>query len=310
MGAADDFIHSFFKLHPHLQSGQLSLDELNRLMAIHQNQINNRPLADFDSVSPSQMDVLLNQPLSDRCILQIREHVNNHFSQVPLLRLSDLLIGQIYHEGSLKLTTKGNLPVRVCELLYNQHLISWKYMAYAKRILEEEIPYLWPLKHYLLSEGIVKKRGNTLSLTQKGEKFRIQSDSHRFENLLLFFGSTFHWGNFYDYPDEGRYGQLGWAFSLVLLARYADQPRSSQFYSLKLMQAFEKQLWENHQAGIQNPAVADFHLVYDIRFVESFAHWFGLVNIERKNDQGISFFDQLTITKTNLFDSIFVLTDK
>ena len=87
-------------------------------------------------------------------------------------------------------------------------------MTYAKRIMEEEIPYIWPLKHYLLSEGIVKKHGNTLLLTRKGEKFRMQSDRHRCENLLLFFGLKFPWGNFYDFPDEGRYGQLGWSFSL------------------------------------------------------------------------------------------------
>ena len=51
-------------------------------------------------------------------------------------------------------------------------------------------------------------------------------------------------------------------------------------------------------------------MVYDLRFGESFAHWFGLVNIETENDLKISFFDQLAILKTYLFDHLFVLTEK
>jgi hypothetical protein len=133
MGAADDFINSFFKLNPHLKSGQVSMDELNRLLSHHQNEINSRPLPDFDAISPAQMSVLLHQPLSQGCILQIKENLNDDFGQVPLLRLSDLLISQICNAGNLKLTTKGNLPVRICELLYNQQLINWKYMWHTQK---------------------------------------------------------------------------------------------------------------------------------------------------------------------------------
>ena len=273
---ADDFINSFFELNPQAQSGTLSLDELNILMGKHQAEINNRPLSDFDGISPSQMAFLLNQPLSPECILQIKDHCNDALGQIPLLRLSDLLIEQIHNVGSLKLTSRGNLPVRLCEFLHDQQLITWKYMANVKRILEEEIPYLWPLKQYLLHEGIIKKSNNTLSLTKTGEKFIMKSNRYRFENLLIFFGSKFHWGNLYDFPDNGRYGQLGWAFSLVLLAKYGKLPRKSEFYGHKLIQAFERELWDNRQVISYQEAAADFHFAYDVRFFESFAHWFGL----------------------------------
>lgn len=96
---------------------------------------------------------------------------------------------------------------------------------------------------------------------------------------------------------------------VVLLGKYGNKPRNSPIYSVKLMQAFEKELWENHKVGTQNTDIDDIYLVYDIRFVESFASWFGLVEIKKEKDLGLSYFDQLTISKTNLFDKLLELND-
>lgn len=178
-------------------------------------------------------------------------------------------------------------------------------MEYVRRITEDEIPYLWPLKKYLLDEGIIKKRNNTLSLTKHGEKLMEVPKAIRFIGLLTYFTGRFHWGNFYRLQDNGKSSNLGWAYSLVLLSKYGNRSNRSVFYSFKLIRAFEKELWDAHQKDMTTKACDDYHSAYAVRFFEYFANWFGLVNIERTKDYRVPLSDQLKITKSNLFDHLF-----
>lgn len=305
MSVAEDFFQSFLKQYPQAKGGELSVEELNKLIAEFQHTTNNEPTHDFNGLSPAQMHVLLYDPLSYNCLLQIESSNDQSLQQVPLLQLAELLIKEIHNAGKLKLTDKGNLPVRICELLFNQQLIRWEYMEYLTRIREEDIPYIWPLKQYLMDQGIVKKQGNALSLTKYGEKFMNQGLDIRLINLILFFGRRFHWGNFYNIHDGGKCGQLGWAYSLWLLQKYGDKPKESEFYSQKLIQAFEKELLVQNKTKEQQERVIQYHRAYAVRFFDSFANWFGLVNIERKKDLTISFFDRLIVTKSPLLDRLF-----
>ncbi len=302
MGIAEDFLNAFFAAHPHEKSGNLSMKELQALMAEFQKKVNNDGLEDFDGLSPEQMGSLLYSPFKPGSIIHFREGLDAHVNDAPFFQLSELLLHEIKQAGNVKLTKKGNLPVGICKLLYDQNLISWHYMKYVKRIQEDEIPYIWPLKQYLLDERIVKKRSNMLSLTKEGEKLLDDQISTRFIRLFLYLASKFHWGNFYRLDDGGKCGQLGWAYSLALLGKYGDQALPAKFYSLKVMRAFEKEMWEDEINGFE---AGDYHYTYQVRFFENFADWFGLVNIERKRDLSISYFDQLTITKSALFDKLF-----
>lgn len=307
MDISNNFMNSFFAAYPQAQSGKLSMDELNKLMAEYQRKMNHTPIADFDGLSSEQMTVLLHGPFTADGVIQFSKDIEDYLDQVPLFKLSELLISKISENGTLKLTVKGNLPVRLCELLYNQNLIKWEYMDYVKRITEEEIPYIWPLKQYLLDEGIIKKRNNTLSLTRHGEKLMQAPKAVRFNKLLTYFTSSFHWGNFYDIQDDGKCGNLGWAYSLVLLSKYGTTPHSGEFYSLKLIRAFEKELWDIHQKNTTSKASEEHHSAYSVRFFECFANWFGLVNIEQRKDYTISLSNRLTITKSSLFDHLFAV---
>lgn len=308
MGAAEDFFQSFLKHYPQANSGKLSIEELNKLLAEFQNKINYDPIDDFNGLSSTQMHVLLYHPLSADCVLQCRGSNDQYLQEVPLFRLAELLINEIGSAGKLKLTDKGNLPVRVCELLFNQRLITWEYMDYLTRMREEEIPYIPPLKQYLLGEGIVKKQRNALSVTQHGEKLMRQDKGVRFKNLVLFFGSRFHWGNFYNIPDRGVYGQLGWAYSLWLLQKYGDRPTESKFYSQKLIEAFEKEWRVQNKTDELQQRIAQYHQAYAVRFFDCFANWLGLVKIERKKELRVSYFDRLIVSKSELFDNLFTST--
>ncbi len=107
-----------------------------------------------------------------------------------------------------------------------------------------------------------------MSLTKKGEKLLESPKSVRFIRVFRYLTSRFHWGNFHRLDDSGKSGQLGWAYSLALLAKYGDQGLPSEFYSLKLMRAFEKALWGDDQTGVE---ARDYHYAYESRFFESFA---------------------------------------
>ena len=304
MGQADDFLSSFYAYYPKAKAGQLTLDELNRCMKEHQERLNNRPIDDFDGISPNQMLVLQREGLSDQCVLGFKPSIDQFIDHVPLFKLSELLLQTISQAGQLKLTVKGNLPVKVCEQLFNLQLIKWPYMEYVKRIREEEIPYLWPLKQYLLDEGIAKKRGNALSLTKYGEKLLFGPATARFKTLFFFFTGRFNWNNLYDIDDNGWCGQFGWAYSLLLLSRYGSAPLENEFYGTKHMIAFQKQLYEKRKEPQYKESITLYHRAYAIRFMENFADWFGLVNIERRKNLQISFFDQFIITKSTLFDNL------
>jgi hypothetical protein len=308
MGTADDFLSSFLKQYPQAANGNLSMEELNNLMAEYQRKMNSEPLDDFDGLSPEEMTVLLHAPFTPGAILQFGKGMEDHLDKVPIFKLSELLLAEIRNAGTLKLTPKGNLPVRICELLYHQDLIKWKYQVYVKKVTEDEIPYLWPLKQHLLNQGIVKKRNNALSLTKLGEKFMGDTKTIRFTSLLNYFTSSFHWGNFHGLQDDGKCGNLGWAYSLVLLSKYGGKPEKSEFYSFKLIRAFEQELWNAHQNLLELKAIEDHHHAYEARFFECFANWFGLVNIERERSLNMSFIDQLTITKSPLFDRLYEVT--
>jgi hypothetical protein len=305
MGVADDFLQSLLKSHPEIATGKLGVDQLDKLISSHQDKVNNTGLEDFDGLSPEQMNSLLHTPLSPGSLLTMKGDIEGYLDKVPLFKLSELLLSEIQRAKELKLTVRGNLPVRICELLYSQDLIQWKYMKYVKRIREEDIPYIWPLKQYLLDTGILKKRNNSLSLTKQGEMFLKGPAVPRFRSLFNYFSSQFHWGNFFDLEDDGKCGQLGWAYSLVLLSRYGSEPHESKFYALKWMRAFEKGLWQAHLEGDERESLAYYHRAYTVRFFECFGNWLGLVNIETKRSAEHVFLDEVHITKSVLFDQLF-----
>lgn len=302
MGAADDFMRSLLASHPEVKFGKLSKDQLDKLISQHQDKVNKTGVEDFDRLSPEQMHSLLHTPFEPGSLISIKGDINRHLDKVPLFKLSELLLSEVRNGKELKLTTRGNLPIRVCELLHSQDLIKWEYMQYVKRVREEDIPYLWPLKQYLLDTGNVKKRNNRLSLTKQGEKFMQGPAALRFKTLFHYFSSEFHWGNFYDLEDDGKCGQLGWAYSLLLVSRYGTKPRESEFYSLKWIRAFEKGLYD--QAGKEKQEIASYHWAYAIRFFECFGNWFGLVNIERRPALENAFMKEMFITKSELFDQL------
>lgn len=297
MGKAKDLMDAFWERYPEAKTGKLSLEEINQLLTKFQHKINNSPVEDFDGLSPKQMNQLLYYPLLNESILQFQKLDDATINQVPLFTLAEILLNEIKNKGKIKLTTKGNLPMYICNLLHIQNLIKWEYMEMNKIFNEDVVPYIWPLKQYLLDEGLVKKQNNSLSLTKKGNVYLTVNKEIQFKQLFNYFANKFHWGNFYDTSLSFKCGQLGWAFSLLLVYKYGDKTRETSYYSHWLYKAF----------GDENLDIENYDRVYSIRFFEYFCTWFGLIQYEIIKNKNPYMYNICLVTKTKLFEKLFIL---
>lgn len=174
---------------------------------------------------------------------------------------------------------------------------------YFVRVMEDEIPYIWPLKQFLLNQGLIKKRNNSLSVTKRGKKAIAEPKFLLFFELFIYMTERFHWANFYRVDDDGQVGQLGWAYSLLQLFRHGSVSRDSSFYSEKWIKAFghipsndpyAREGWE--------------HYAFRVRFFENFAEWFGLVELT-KESVPVRFRDDLLVKRSNLLTYLFEIKD-
>ena len=291
MNKSNSFLDDFFEQNPEAKSGKLSLEEINKRLFHYQQQQNNKAIEDFDGLSPLQMNDLLYHPLSPNSILQLREAEEEDLKKVPFFQLAESLLKLIQVAGKLKLTPKGNLTIDVCKFLTQQNLIQWKYQQYIKRISEESIPFVGVLKFYLLQDGLVKKQHNHLSITKRGITHLAKPISIRFRDLLSFFTGKLAWNSLYDPYGYEQCGQFGWAFSMVLVAKYGQEARSSEFYSEIVYGAF----------GHKYATKGEHNVLYNARFFEYFMDWFGFIQLESIRGQ----YNNYLVTKTALFDKIF-----
>lgn len=285
----------FLKENPEAGMGTLSLEEINLRMAQYVSQRNAKPQSDLEGLSPIQMHTLMYDPFeSESPLMWIADQNEEDIGQVPLLVLLDLLMVEIQRTGEVKLTAKGNLPVALCTLLVEQNLIEHRYWMSRGKPTEDKIPYLWPLKEFILVEKLVKKRHQKLSLTKKGTGLMQLPNSDRLRIFISYFTEQFHWGNLYHLEDDGHYGQMGVWYSLWLLVKYGDERREASFYLERWRKVFDRSSAPNH--------ITEY--AYFIRFFDSFCRWFGLARVEERNTPG-QFDTVFLVEKPDLLGKIF-----
>lgn len=303
MGFADDIMQEFLAAHPDAAKGRWSQQELNQKLNTFMQNRNRKPVAAFDGLSSEQMHLLLNDPFGQLSI--IRRHsapADAVMDQAPFFCLIEGLYG-ILSNGPLKLTSKGNLPLSVCNELYERKLLVQDDIekGYTKKISEDNVVFIRALKACILISPDVKKRGNALSLTQSGLKSLQKERNVRFWQVFDTYTTRFNWG-YLDQADS-QAGHFGWAYSIYLLHRYGAQEREAGFYASKVMQAFP-----HLQEPVQSSRLPGFTLeperIYRWRFFEQFASWFGLTKLDQ--DPKDALFDrQLLLRKSPVFGNFF-----
>ncbi len=101
------------------------------------------------------------------------------FEEVPVLRQVLCLCRFIHDEnGRLKLTPKGNLPLKVVKEMYEAGIRDWYFEEYPRqRIQEDEARFVRIARDLATKAGIVRKRNNALVMTRKGEELLLDKQA-------------------------------------------------------------------------------------------------------------------------------------
>ncbi|MHA4739615.1 histone H3/H4 domain-containing protein [Dyadobacter sp. MSC1_007] len=302
MGFADDIMKEFMAAYPEAVKGRWTQQELNQKLNSFMQAQNQKPLAAFDGLSAMQMHALLNNPFGQASVIRRQQVLTDAvINQIPFFRLIEILYN-ILSKGPIKLTTKGNLPLSVCGELYKQKLLKDDDIekGYAKKISEDNVAFIQALKACLLIGPDVKKRGNVLTLTKSGQKTLSKRRDVWFWELFDIYTTRFNWG-YLDLADT-QAGHFGWAYSLYLVHRYGAQEVKASFYAAKVMQAFphlQQPIPSGHPGFTLDPG-----LVYQWRFIEKFAAWFGLIELEQASIDAI-YEGRVLLRKSPVFGQLF-----
>lgn len=105
-----------------------SRDELEGFLGREQRSMNDAPVADFEGVSPAQMQRLLDGTIdSIPEIVAMTDAVPDDAAlEVPVIRQVRWFLGYLAdHDGEVKLTGRGNLPRAMCARFLDEHVSWW-----------------------------------------------------------------------------------------------------------------------------------------------------------------------------------------
>ncbi|TVP42768.1 MAG: hypothetical protein EA341_19210 [Mongoliibacter sp.] len=278
----------------------MDLEELNQQLAKLMEEQNRRAVPEFEGYSPYEMNNILHDTFGTNSPIQLQKLSSEGYDQIPMLQQVKYLGSIIDKSGSLKLTAKGFLPTKIVAELYAQEFIKDDFIddAHYKLYKETDSNSIHLTRILIELTGIAKKRLGKLSLTKNGQKV-LKDDFELFKLLFDTFRNKFNWGYFDGY-DERPIGPLGFGFTLILLSKYGEKPRSDIFYAEKYLKAFPA-LLEGINPGYTT--VEDYAAsCYSIRTFDRFMDYFGLVALEK---EGAIIKRIVNVQKTPLLDKLF-----
>lgn len=258
------------------------------------------PLDDFQGFSSHQMERLLKRPFDSPETVSFSPALGREID-APVLLLFNLLIQACGEEG-LKVTANGNLPRDFCREAHK----GWRWKGYRelwgiRQVMKEaDFPELDIMRHLAGWSGLIYKRNNRFQLTRKCRKMLALPDQTEiYLELMKTHILKYDWGFEDLYPDF-HIIQLSILFSLFLLQKYGSEFRNSAFYTGKFLRAFPAVLRE--ASGGYGSAERELTCCYQIRTLERFAEYFGLVEI--RSEARISDHEHEMVRKLPLLDKL------
>lgn len=216
------------------------------------------------------MHVLLSDPRGPESLLGLQQELtDSQLDQIPFFGLMEVLYNHLLNNQSIKLTSTGNLPLTLCQDLYERKLLIQDDIerGITRKISEDNVHVLQALKICLSLSPYVKKQHNVLLSTKRGKQAMSQQRYVRFRQILQDYTLRFNWAYLDDTQTQA--GQFGWAYSRYLVDRYGSEWRDTDFYAGKVQQAFPH-LREPIPSGRLSGCWLAFERVYRWRFVEQF----------------------------------------
>lgn len=270
---------------------------------------NNIPIDDFLGLTPAEVHYLLYDTFSSDSPVQLRNDIDdNTLDQIPLFRIAEEYLKIVQRNKEIKLTPLGALPQKIVIELYNKKfLLHESYETGSIKLYSEQ--YLRTILSARLTveiAGLTKKTNNKITLTKQGANLLETNNRLQiFKTFFEAFTNKFFWG-FNDRYADDYIGQLGWAFSVILLNKFGDKPRTTKFYTEKYLKAFPYFANQYKHTGLMKPEDAINHC-YSVRTFERFFLWFGFVVVNKQKN-----FLQIetdTFQKTSLIESVFKIKE-
>lgn len=246
----------------------------------------------FDGLSAAQMNQLLYHPLSAGSVVQWAEHISEaDAAGCFFVQAVDELLDRLA-TADLKLTTKGNLPLKVVNDWYGRFVARYGKSTYAPDQCRSEDD--WPLVtavRMLTDElGWTKQRSGKLSLTKRGKKIRQASAAERLRLLFEIAPGAF---NFEYHAKAYRFGaapeggilQQFTGFVLYQLIRRGERWRPVSDYCERFRTAFPT-LLATFDFEERLGAEIQLDRTYERTFLETMLHWFGLVKLRNDDPAG------------------------
>jgi len=263
------------------------------------NERNHRGIADFEWYSPFEMHHILYDPLGEHSPIELRRVTDAEYENIPILNQIKLAAKIISRSGELKLTPKGNFPLKIVEEIYEKGLVKRDFVEGSGfKIRSEEDVFSINLTRILMEIAkLTKKRHGKLSLTKSGEK-KLSDNHELLRMILLDFMQKFNWAYHDAFPNESI-GRIGCGFSLLLLSKYGAEKRESLFYAEKYFSAFPKLMpVKDNFFGAEDRRA---FRCYAIRTFEHFMEYFGFIAMSRR---GKFPFDDMYIVKSDVFNAL------
>jgi len=244
---------------------------------------NNSPVDDFLGLSPEEMYNLLYFTFGDKSIIKFRDDIDDKtLDQIPLFRIAEEYLKIIQRDKQVKLTPLGSLPKKLMVEIYNKRLLL-------EELVENDISKLWREKNSISIRsarfatelaGFVRKANGKLTLTKKATKLlEANKRNQLFRQFFQAFTDNFLWSYNDGYPEQ-PIGQLGWAFSVIMLDKYGDRPQTVGFYADKYLKVFPEFI-TFFRPDYSTPE-RQFFRCYGIRTFERFLLWFGFVTVDKQ----------------------------
>jgi hypothetical protein len=244
---------------------------------------NNGPLDDFSGLSPTEIHHLLYDTFGDKSPVQFRDNIDDKtLDQIPLFRITEEYLKIIYRDKQIKLTPLGALPKKAIVELYNKRLLLDEHIENGITKLGKEDDCTSIKSARLTAElaGLVRKANGKLTLTKTGTKL-LETNNRLliFKQFFQAFTDKFLWSFNDGYPEQ-PIGQIAWAFSVILLNKFGDQPQTVDFYADKYLKAFP-QFITFFRHDYSTPQEQLFRC-YGIRTFDRFFLWFGFVTVDKQ----------------------------
>ena len=244
---------------------------------------NNTPVDDFLGLSPTEIHNLLYDTFGDKSPVQFRDDIDDKtLEQIPLFRIVEDYLKIIQRDKHIKLTPLGALPKKVMVELYDKRFLLDEHIESGITKLWKEDDCIAIRSARLTAEiaGLVKKVSGKLTLTKTATKL-LETNNRLliFRQFFQAFTNKFLWSFNDGYPEQ-PIGQLGWAFSVIMLDKFGEQPQAIDLYADKYLRAFPMFI-TFFQPDYSTPE-RQFFRCYGIRTFDRFFLWFGFVTVDKQ----------------------------